>query len=153
MRERIINVVIGTVMAILLPPAFASEIPQGPTMNPVRVLPCTLKVGRVVDGDTFYNRVTINVAPHYRVPREMRFRLKDVYSPERGEDRYGEFKSILKETIEGKKVALLIHEKDRDPRGGMIVTVYLCQPDGSREDVNEYMRAQGAVGFGKGVKK
>jgi endonuclease YncB( thermonuclease family) len=129
---------------VIVPLLFAAALAAA---DPVQ---CDVRVGRVVDGDTFYSPTLRVASPSvYRV-EDTRFRLKDVYAPERGEPRYQQAKTDLADLIWGRMVGVEILQ-DRDPRGGLIVNVYLCEGD-RRVSVNAALRELGWVGFGKGVR-
>lgn len=110
---------------------------------------CDVKVGRVVDGDTFYSPTLRVISPTRYRTEDTRFRLKDVYAPERGEDKFAEAKADLERLIGGKIVDIEILP-DRDPRGGLIINVWTCGD--TRLHVNEEMRRRGWVKYGRGVK-
>ncbi len=112
---------------------------------------CDVRVGRVVDGDTFYSPALRVVSPtQYRV-EDTRFRLYQVFAPERGEPRYQEATNDLRALIADKFVSVTILP-DRDPRGGLIVEVFTCDDAGEKSSVNQVMRAKGWTEFGRGVK-
>lgn len=112
---------------------------------------CDVKVQHVPDGDTFYAPTVRVVSPStYRV-ESTRFRLKDVYAPERREEHFQKAKTDLADLIWGRLVEVEIL-KERDPYGGLIVNVNLCEGE-KRISVNEEMRRRGWTNFGRGVKK
>jgi endonuclease YncB( thermonuclease family) len=104
---------------------------------------CNVKPQSIPDGDTFYAYTLRVIAPDHGRVEWTRFRLKDVYAPERGEKDYAQAKADLSSLVSGRvRVDIL---PDRDPRGGLIVEVYRC--DG--EHVNAAMRAKGWTSFGR----
>lgn len=111
---------------------------------------CDVRVGRVPDGDTFYAPTVRVVSPStYRV-ESTRFRLKDVYAPERREEHFQKAKTDLADLIWGRLVEVEIL-RDRDPYGGLIVNVNLCDGE-KRTSVNEEMRRRGWTSYGRGLK-
>jgi endonuclease YncB( thermonuclease family) len=111
---------------------------------------CNVKVGRVVDGDTFYSPTLRVISPTIARTEDTRFRLKDVYAPERGDELFQKARADLHALIGDQFVDVEILT-DKDPRGGLIVNVYRCGPDASRILVNEEMRRKGWTSYGRGV--
>lgn len=109
---------------------------------------CNVKPQSLSDGDTFYSYTLRIIAPDQGRIEWTRFRLKDVYAPERGEPGYDQAKADLSSLISGKRVKVEILP-DRDPRGGLIVNVWTCEGLW----VNEELRKRGWTQFGRGVKK
>jgi len=112
---------------------------------------CDVRVGRVVDGDTFYSPTLRVASPtQYRV-EDTRFRLYQVFAPERGEPRYQEATNDLRALIADRFVSITILP-ERDPRGGLIVEVFTCDDAGEKSSANQAMRSKGWTEFGRGVK-
>ena len=108
---------------------------------------CNVKPQRLTDGDTFYSHTLRVIAPGQGRVEWTRFRLKDVYAPERNEPGSEQAKADLAGLISGQNVRVVILP-DRDPRGGLIVEVFTC--DGRH--VNQILRDKGWTSFGRGVK-
>jgi hypothetical protein len=143
------TIILPLVLATLLGPLLAMAAQQLKTPAPR----CDFTPESIPDGDTVYAYTLRVVTPTTAVPQWTRFRLDEVYTPEKGEERWSDARDDLRTAVLNRALHVeVLNEKD--PWGGLVVKLYQCDRGTVvAKSINEVMREKGWTHSGKGVEK